>query len=150
MVLILDGNSEIGAHMRSDLDYLTCLRHLFRSRAITKLYFLQQKLQDFESLLRESFLRRKGIPPFLFGKPFKHVMEVVTEKYNTLPVALITSSGKLIICPNENHIVDKSDSLLCTVRVNSISLNPTLVSSLTHLSFSYATLHRYQWNMINF
>ena len=84
-----------------------------------------EKLQDFESLLRESFLRRKGIPPFLFGKPFKHVMEVFTEKYNTLPVALITSSGKLIICPNQNHIVDKSDSLLCTVRVNSISLNLT-------------------------
>ena len=33
MILILDGNSEIGAPVRSD--YLICLRHLFRSRAVT-------------------------------------------------------------------------------------------------------------------
>ena len=28
MVLTLDGNSEIGAHVRSNLCYLICLRHL--------------------------------------------------------------------------------------------------------------------------
>ena len=33
MVLILDGNSELGANVRSDLDFI-CLRHLFRSRAV--------------------------------------------------------------------------------------------------------------------
>ena len=33
MVLILDGNSEIGAHVRSNLCYFICLRHLIRSRA---------------------------------------------------------------------------------------------------------------------
>ena len=34
-VLILDGNSEIGAHMLSDLEYLICSRHLFTSRIVT-------------------------------------------------------------------------------------------------------------------
>ena len=30
MVLILDGNSEIGAHVRSSLSCLNCLRHLIK------------------------------------------------------------------------------------------------------------------------
>ena len=33
-LLILDGNSEIGAHVRSNLWYLICLRHWFRPRAV--------------------------------------------------------------------------------------------------------------------
>ena len=33
-VLILDGNSEIGAQVRSILLYFICLRHLLRSRAV--------------------------------------------------------------------------------------------------------------------
>ena len=47
MVLILDGNSETGAYVRSNLCYLSCLSHLIRSRAIendffpSKTYFLQ-------------------------------------------------------------------------------------------------------------
>ena len=32
MVLLLDGNLEIGADVWSDLDNLICLRHLFKSR----------------------------------------------------------------------------------------------------------------------
>ena len=36
MVLILDSNSEIGAHVRSNLGYLTCLRHLISS-VVTKI-----------------------------------------------------------------------------------------------------------------
>ena len=32
MVLIFDGSSEIDAHVWSDLDYLSCTRHLFRSK----------------------------------------------------------------------------------------------------------------------
>ena len=39
MVLIIDGNLEIGAHVRSDFDCLTSLRHLFTSRAV-QIYFL--------------------------------------------------------------------------------------------------------------
>ena len=35
MELILDGNSEIGAHVRSNLCYLIFLRHLLRSRTVT-------------------------------------------------------------------------------------------------------------------
>ena len=37
MVLISNGNSEIGAHVRRDLGYLICLMHLFRSGALTNL-----------------------------------------------------------------------------------------------------------------
>ena len=33
MVLILDGNSEIDAHVNSDLCYPICFRHLISSRA---------------------------------------------------------------------------------------------------------------------
>ena len=35
MVLNLDGNSEIGAHVRSNVCYLICLRHVIRSKAVT-------------------------------------------------------------------------------------------------------------------
>ena len=41
LLLILDGNSEIGAHVRSNLDYLIFLKHLFRSRAVTNLIFFR-------------------------------------------------------------------------------------------------------------
>ena len=34
MALILDDNSEIGAHVARHLGYLICLRHLFRSKAV--------------------------------------------------------------------------------------------------------------------
>ena len=40
---ILDGNSEIGAHVRSNLCYLICLRRLIRSRAVTNRLFLLRK-----------------------------------------------------------------------------------------------------------
>ena len=35
MVLILDGNSEIGAHVGSNLRCLICLKHFIRLRAVT-------------------------------------------------------------------------------------------------------------------
>ena len=35
IVLILDGISEVGAHVRRNLGYLICLKHLFTSRAVT-------------------------------------------------------------------------------------------------------------------
>ena len=37
MVSILDGDLEIGAHVRSNHGYLICLMHLFRSRAVINL-----------------------------------------------------------------------------------------------------------------
>ena len=43
-MLILEGNSEIGAHdVWSDLDYLICLRRLFRSRADINLILFSKK-----------------------------------------------------------------------------------------------------------
>ena len=39
MVLILDGNSEIGAHLWCDIGQLICLKHLFRPSAVTYLIF---------------------------------------------------------------------------------------------------------------
>ena len=45
VVFILDGNLEIGAHVRSNLCYLTCLRHLIRSKAVTnRKKFIQKDL----------------------------------------------------------------------------------------------------------
>ena len=44
MVLILDGNSEIGAQVRSNLCVLTCLRHVIRSRAApNRIFSLSEK-----------------------------------------------------------------------------------------------------------
>ena len=37
VVLILDGNPEISAHVWSDLGYLTCVSHSYCSRAVTHL-----------------------------------------------------------------------------------------------------------------
>ena len=45
MVLISDGYSEIGTHVRSNICYLICLRHLIISRAVTKDIFLVRKDQ---------------------------------------------------------------------------------------------------------
>ena len=43
MVLILDGNLETGAQIRSNVCYLICLRHLIRSRAVTNRVYLTPK-----------------------------------------------------------------------------------------------------------
>ena len=40
MVLIYDGNSEIGEHGRINLCYLICLRHSLRSRIVANLKFI--------------------------------------------------------------------------------------------------------------
>ena len=48
MVLIIDGNSEIGTHVRNNLCYLNCLRHLLRWRAVTnRIFFLRKDLFSF-------------------------------------------------------------------------------------------------------
>ena len=43
MVLILGGNSEIGAHAQSDIGQLICLRYLFRPTAVSNLKLFPQK-----------------------------------------------------------------------------------------------------------
>ena len=49
MVLILDGNFELAAHVRSNLCYLICLRHLIRSKAVkNRIVFLRKKLHAYE------------------------------------------------------------------------------------------------------
>ena len=47
MVLILDGNSELVAHVRSNFRYQTCLRHLIRTRAVTIGFFFSPKRSIF-------------------------------------------------------------------------------------------------------
>ena len=54
MVLKLYGNSEIGAHIMSNLCYLTWLSHLIRSRAVTYLLFFPEKTY-FPSCVRNMF-----------------------------------------------------------------------------------------------
>ena len=49
--LILDSNSEIGAHLRSNICNLTCSMHLIRSRSVTnRIFFYLRK--DLFSFLR--------------------------------------------------------------------------------------------------
>ena len=43
MVLIVDGNSELGAHVGNNLWYLICLRHLIISRAVTNQISFSEK-----------------------------------------------------------------------------------------------------------
>ena len=45
----LDGSSEIGAHVRSNLCYLICLRALERSTAFTEVIFSSEKKIFFSS-----------------------------------------------------------------------------------------------------
>ena len=47
IALLLDGNSEIGAHVKSNLCYLICSRHLICSRADTKRIFIRKPLLSF-------------------------------------------------------------------------------------------------------
>ena len=43
MVLILDVNSVIGAHVRREIGYLICLRYLFGARAVADWNFSQKR-----------------------------------------------------------------------------------------------------------
>ena len=43
MVLILKGNAELGEHVRSNLGYLPCLRHLLKSRVVTTQIYLPKR-----------------------------------------------------------------------------------------------------------
>ena len=61
-VLTLDGNSEIGAHERINLCYLTCIRLLISSRAVTHRIFFY-----FPSCLRNMFALLSYISTMLRG-----------------------------------------------------------------------------------
>ena len=47
MVLILDGNSERGAHIRSNICFFICLKHLIRSIAVANRFFFNPKKHSF-------------------------------------------------------------------------------------------------------
>ena len=50
MVLMLDGNSEIGAHVKKNLCYLICLRHL--NRIVTnRIFILRKDIFSFQHVL---------------------------------------------------------------------------------------------------
>ena len=55
MVIVWNGNSEIGAHLWNDLGNLICSRHLFRPRAVTTLIFFSSEKNNFPSYLRNTF-----------------------------------------------------------------------------------------------
>ena len=55
MFLILDGNTEIGAHVWSDLSFLICVRYLSRSRTDTNLMLSSSEKNHFPSYVRNLF-----------------------------------------------------------------------------------------------
>jgi len=58
MVLILNGNSEIGADVWIDLGYLICPRHLFKLRAVTDMkYFFSEETYCAQHVLRYHLMR---------------------------------------------------------------------------------------------
>jgi len=52
MVLKVDGNSKIDAHIRSNLGYLVCLSHVITLRAVTNSFFF---LTYFPTFVRSMF-----------------------------------------------------------------------------------------------
>ena len=77
MVLIIDGNSEKGAHVRSNLSYLICLRHLNRPRAVTnRIFSLRKDIFSFmraQLVLSYHLLKKPWSALFIFWKVFLHI-----------------------------------------------------------------------------
>ena len=94
IVLILDGNSEIGAHVWSNFAYSTCLWHLFRSIVVTSLIVLLQKRPDFFhtfALFFELPCIRLCIIPL---PPMTHTFIVVIDYVGRLTQIEITDSER--------------------------------------------------------
>ena len=77
MVLIFDGNSEIGTNVLSDFGYLFCLRHLIRSRVVTNLIFSSSEITSFfapaQHILRRSYISTLNQPKHVWlgsGSPY--------------------------------------------------------------------------------
>ena len=47
MLILLDGNLAIDAHLRSGMGYLICLRHSSISRAVTNVFFSEKTCSDY-------------------------------------------------------------------------------------------------------
>ena len=56
MVIVWNGNSEIGAHLWNDLGNLICSRHFFRPRAVTTLIFFFLRKEQFSVILAQYVL----------------------------------------------------------------------------------------------
>ena len=79
MVLILDGNSEIGAHIRRNICYLICLMHLIRSKAVTNQFFPPKR---FFSLFRAQHVMSYHLImiPWNFDKDLDSTMLMIKQK----------------------------------------------------------------------
>ena len=75
MVLILDGKSEIVAHVRSNLCYLICFGHLIRSRACTNRIFFPPK--SIFPFIHAQHVLSSG----LFGVGMKQVRDIVDYEW---------------------------------------------------------------------
>ena len=64
MVIISDGNSEIGTHVQSEISYSNCLRPLFRSTsAVTISYkYHESRRRDLEGYVRLRSPTCRGLP----------------------------------------------------------------------------------------
>ena len=89
IVVLLDGNSEIIAHVRSNLFYLICIRHLIRSIckkseffSLKRSFFLQacSTCSKLPSNIRTMGIKLNG-QPFLSGRSSSHVSTVLMFIY---------------------------------------------------------------------
>ena len=76
-VLTLDSNSEIGAHVRSKLCYLTCLSHLIKSRPVTSQFGFV-------------FSEKKCFPSCIFVMLNMSFYQTIRMKSTLVPCATIT------------------------------------------------------------
>ena len=96
MVLILEGNSEIGAHACSYMVHLICLRHLFRSRVVKnpiifffRKYLILLQVSDFDKNVRF----RKYTSNF--GKGDSHNFTFLTVQSQGAPLNVLLGKGAL-------------------------------------------------------
>ena len=98
MVLILDGNSEIGAHVGWNICYLIWLRHLIRSRAVrNRIFFL--KKDQFPELSYHLIYKHHAKSKLLFNTKFCSV-----KCHDMLPRTLL-NTRKRWLCDKKIFIV---------------------------------------------
>ena len=87
MELILDGNFEIKAQVLTDLGYLICIRHLFRSRGVTNLNLLFHK----RLIFLHTFATCSNLPSYLNTMALTDIhMPGSLEEYSVFPVIYIS------------------------------------------------------------
>ena len=93
---ILDGISEIGAHVRSNICYSICLRHLIRSKAATNRIFFKSEKTYFSSELPSdiSFMVFSGISVCI-------VLFVETGKLTIIDILSRRTDGGTKLCEKQ-------------------------------------------------